>query len=430
MKLVKVEKIIQSLTGNCKKLQSFPIHFQSFYKSDSHIFCNGVCSMCYLRKGRYSILPLVVFFFFLTIWVTATPKISCPEPIWKFRKAMEGEKVKHSYKIQNKGTDILQINEVRGSCGCTDVRASSKSVSPGGETTIDVDFNTTGRYGKQTKYIYVKSNDPTTSVLRLTLSGEVQKKPAPEIALRPYSWNILGLKVGESRNTTVSIMNIGDRPLEIKSITTSRPAVRAKLLGPTAIAPAGRVNMEIFYTPDMETGVIRDHINIESNDPKRKVYTFLLYGRIDYESSGLTISVIGAQKEGDNSIIDLHFRNSQNNSITVKIPDAQEPNTAVVAGGALRKFSVIVPTKKIMETKTVPAKTPELKMPLVMPTPGIGDIGSLKIEVQLPIRQMVKEKPVSVIGVGETSPKPTPTPVAPIFGVKPETSVPPAPKPQ
>jgi len=386
--------------------------------------------MCYLRKGGHAILLLAISFLFLTLGVAEAPKISCPEPVWKFKKTMEGDKVKHSYKIQNKGTDVLQITDVRGSCGCTDVSATSKSVSPGGHTTVDVNFNTLGRYGKQTKYIYVKSNDPTTGVLKLTISGEVQKKPAPEIALRPYSWNIQSLKVGESRNTTVSIMNIGDQPLEIKSITTSRTSVRAKLLGPTTIAPAGRVNMEIFYTPDMESSIIRDQVNIESNDPKRKVYTFLLYGRIDYESSGLTVSVIGAQKDGDNSIIDLHFRNNQNYNITIKIPDAKEPNTAVVAGGALRKFSVIVPTKKIMETTPEPAKTPELKMPVVMPTPGMGDIGSLKIEFRLPIRPPVKEKPVSAMGVGVTSPNPTSTPVAPTSGTPPRKDIPPAPRPK
>ena len=152
--------------------------------------------------------------------VMGAPKIECTDPVWDFGKVMEGEKQIHDFKIKNTGDEVLEIKRVRGSCGCTAAKPSTNSLKPGEEAEINVNFNTSGRSGKQTKYVYVYTNDADQNMFKLTVTGEIQRKPAPRIIIRPSSWSLQNTEPGKTMRTTITIMNTGEEPLEIKSITT------------------------------------------------------------------------------------------------------------------------------------------------------------------------------------------------------------------
>ncbi len=347
----------------------------------------------------FAILFLLAALLWIAVGASAAPQVFSPEPEYDFKTAMEGDSIKHNYIIQNKGDEALQITNVRSSCGCTAVTPAEKIIQPGGQTSVEVIFNTAGRVGKQSKYIYVQTNDPTSNVLKLTISGDVQKMPAPEVAVRPYSWNLQNLKIGETRSTTAYVMNLGDQPLEVIAIKPTRPGIQAKLLGPSTIAPGGRVNMEIHFSPDPQTSIIRDQISIETNDPKRKTYSFLIYGRIDFEASGLAVSVIGSHPGPETTTVDLHFHNKQNTPINVTIPDSAEPNKATVPPNAMRKFSAKVPTSKMNETQ--------------MSDPAGDIMGLLKLEISLPIKLTSKTpqaKSDAMATTGTLQPPPPPPP--------------------
>ncbi len=92
-----------------------------------------------------------------------------------FGEISEGEKVSHRFKFKNTGKYPLIIEDVKPSCGCTTPNYSKDPVPPGEEGFIDVEFNSQGRSGKQTKSITIKANtEKGVHVLRFT--GEVIKK--------------------------------------------------------------------------------------------------------------------------------------------------------------------------------------------------------------------------------------------------------------
>ena len=68
-----------------------------------------------------------------------------------FGSVKEGEKVKHTYKFKNTGSEPLIISSAKGSCGCTVPKWPSEPIAPGASGVIDVEFDSKGKPGKQTK---------------------------------------------------------------------------------------------------------------------------------------------------------------------------------------------------------------------------------------------------------------------------------------
>lgn len=100
---------------------------------------------------------------------------------YDFGTAKEGEKVTHSYKFKNTGSEPLIISSAKGSCGCTVPKWPSEPIPPGGTGVIDVQFDSKGKPGKQTKRVTVNANTvPAQTFLNIT--GNVEKDPnAPAV---------------------------------------------------------------------------------------------------------------------------------------------------------------------------------------------------------------------------------------------------------
>lgn len=92
-----------------------------------------------------------------------------------FGKVSEGEKVAYVFTFENKGTSDLIVKSATTSCGCTIPKFSKKPVPPGGNGSLEVIFDTSGREGIQTKTIGVKSNG-TVPVVLLKITAEVVSK--------------------------------------------------------------------------------------------------------------------------------------------------------------------------------------------------------------------------------------------------------------
>jgi hypothetical protein len=89
-----------------------------------------------------------------------------------FGKLIEGEKVASIFTFENKGKGPLVILSVATSCGCTVPKYDTKPIDPGSTGTLEVIFDSSGKTGKQSKTITVRSNASQSTVL-LKISGEV-----------------------------------------------------------------------------------------------------------------------------------------------------------------------------------------------------------------------------------------------------------------
>ena len=73
-------------------------------------------------------------------------------------KVKEGEKIEISYRFKNTGTELLIINNIVVSCGCTVAEKPQEPIAPGAEGAIKATFDTKGRVGTNHKTMAVYTN--------------------------------------------------------------------------------------------------------------------------------------------------------------------------------------------------------------------------------------------------------------------------------
>jgi hypothetical protein len=103
------------------------------------------------------------------------PKIVFNQTTYDFGKVKAGTLIKFSFLVTNEGKQELVIHKVKASCGCTATKPAATHIKRNKSTEIAVEFNTTGRRGRQHKTITVISNDPTNPQIILNVQGELVK---------------------------------------------------------------------------------------------------------------------------------------------------------------------------------------------------------------------------------------------------------------
>lgn len=86
-----------------------------------------------------------------------------------FGKIKQGEKVKTVFTFVNTGKGPLIISDAKGSCGCTVPRFPNEPIAPGGKGEIEVEFDSAGKTGVQSKTVSITANTvPNTKILTIT----------------------------------------------------------------------------------------------------------------------------------------------------------------------------------------------------------------------------------------------------------------------
>lgn len=107
--------------------------------------------------------------------ILATPPIASFDTIeYDFGTITQGSKVTGVFKLTNKGIRDLVVLNAKGSCGCTVPEWPKEAIKPGETSEIKFTFNSSGRMGKQTKTITLKTNTKTGTEL-LKIKGVIVK---------------------------------------------------------------------------------------------------------------------------------------------------------------------------------------------------------------------------------------------------------------
>ena len=145
-----------------------------------------------------------------------SPKAVVPESTYTFPTVIEGESVPHDFVIQNRGNAVLNILDVKTSCGCTTASVPGPIV-PGSEGTISINFNSEGRVGDIHKTIVLKTDDPQSMEITLSLEGKVDRI----YTMEPTMVKLAGL-VGEPLQEVVTIIPEKSYPFHITGISAKR----------------------------------------------------------------------------------------------------------------------------------------------------------------------------------------------------------------
>jgi hypothetical protein len=106
------------------------------------------------------------------------PALTWEKAEYDFGDINQGDKVQHTFKFVNTGTDPLIITNVEVTCGCTVPKGWPRDpIMPGDKGELEVMFNTSGKFGKQNKVVTVVSNAALGNS-QVTFSATIlEKKP-------------------------------------------------------------------------------------------------------------------------------------------------------------------------------------------------------------------------------------------------------------
>lgn len=92
-----------------------------------------------------------------------------------FGRVMQGEKVGYNFIFTNDGDASLVILDASASCGCTVPKYSKEPIAPGEKGSVEVVFDSSGRMGKQSKTVTLKTN-AKVQVVYLTIKANIIRK--------------------------------------------------------------------------------------------------------------------------------------------------------------------------------------------------------------------------------------------------------------
>ncbi len=202
------------------------------------------------------------------------PKVASQQMEYDWGEVPRGDHVKYNFVVSNVGGDLLKIEDVRASCGCTAAKPEKSDLAPGESTNINVDFNSTGRSGRQTKYITVKTNDPEKSEIRFKFSGVVVDPGAktgnlvdsPMMYFKDTQHDFGTVQEGDTVKYTFNFTNKGNAVLKIRDIKTSCGCTAA-LVSNEKIEPGKTGTLKVSLNTSHRIGKQSKRITIYSNDP-------------------------------------------------------------------------------------------------------------------------------------------------------------------
>ncbi|MGB2983438.1 MAG: DUF1573 domain-containing protein [Candidatus Bipolaricaulia bacterium] len=107
------------------------------------------------------------------------PSLHISEEVFDFGVAIEGDVVVFAFLIENLGDEVLLIESVVASCGCTTTALSEREVEPGKTIRLGGELDTSGTGGTHvSKWVDVESNDPDRPTVRLRITGRVVEEKA------------------------------------------------------------------------------------------------------------------------------------------------------------------------------------------------------------------------------------------------------------
>lgn len=106
------------------------------------------------------------------------PKLKLDKNQYDFGNVEEGKLVEVKIGLKNTGKGVLEIQDVKTSCGCTAALVSSKKLNPGQNGNIRIELDTANREGIFTRTVTIYSNDPNGPNQVITLTANILKRKA------------------------------------------------------------------------------------------------------------------------------------------------------------------------------------------------------------------------------------------------------------
>ncbi len=186
------------------------------------------------------LLVLLLFLFTGVGSGFAAPQLVAEQLSYNFGEVLQGGKVDYTFRFRNAGDEVLEISNVRSSCGCTAVLLSARRIAPGDIGELQATFDSTRFHGAVSKVISVDSNDPQHPQVNFSLFGNVKV----ELVLNPDRVRWGKVNRNELLEAQVIIRNLSPKPINLQPPETTNPEVSAELSA-LQILPGEQVELRL-----------------------------------------------------------------------------------------------------------------------------------------------------------------------------------------
>jgi hypothetical protein len=210
-----------------------------------------------------------------------TPRMQFDQTLIDFGKTSQVATVSGTFKFKNTGDGLLKLEPPNPSCGCTIAGLKPDTLKPSETGELAFTLNL-GRYRAQMeKHIAVKSNDPQTPEVSLTI--KVDYTPLYDISPMALVPNLpLGV---DATNQFTTITRTDAKPLRIVRLDTSKPWITAKV-EPGAKADDATARIRVTIQREGPPRRFNEFVHVytaeQTNTPVSSIY---LYGQVMGEVS-------------------------------------------------------------------------------------------------------------------------------------------------
>ena len=185
------------------------------------------------------------YFLLLLMLISSAPVSAAPALVvenlnYDFGEIVQGAELKHNFRFHNAGDQILEISRLRSSCGCTAALLTTRRLSPGSMSELQMTFNSQGFRGAVKKQVTFETNDPKHSAVTFSLQGKVKA----ELFLQPQRINWGVVKQGTPLQAELEILNESTQIITLHPPKITSTAIVAQL-APLIIAPGERAQLKV-----------------------------------------------------------------------------------------------------------------------------------------------------------------------------------------
>jgi len=207
---------------------------------------------------------VLLLLLFLSSSVYAAPALIVDGLQHDFGEIVQGTEIVHSFRFHNAGDQILNISQLRSSCGCTAALLTTRKLAPGAMGELQLTFNSQGFRGEVQKMVTFETNDPKHSSVTFRLRGKVKA----ELFSQPERINWGSVKRGTELHTEIVIINDSAQPVSLQQPEVTTDGIVAELSSLT-IAPGEQAHLQVSAEFPGGKKRLAGYIIINSDFPSR-----------------------------------------------------------------------------------------------------------------------------------------------------------------
>lgn len=192
----------------------------------------------------------------------AAPQLVMERISHDFGVIRQGDKIDQVFRFHNKGDQVLQLSNLRSSCGCTAALLTAKRIAPGEIGELRLNFDSSGFSGRVNKIVQMDTNDPLHPRVTVNIHGNIKV----DLRLSPERITLQNQALAGDGPvaTTVILTNNSEKIIRLQPPRSSNPVIDVKL-NQTQLDPGGQARLDVEVRIPSGEKRVRGYILIDTD---------------------------------------------------------------------------------------------------------------------------------------------------------------------